>query len=315
MHHGDIDRQTAQGLRVLRERIAAAKVPSSKIDESLLVATWNVRELGKRPRLSASLHYLAEVIGTFDLVCLVEVRDDVNDLATVLGYLGPYWKVVFSEYVMDAGGNRERVAFVYDSRAAVFTGLASHVIGGRKKVRDEYRDTVSFWRPPYVASFRAGNFDFVVVGAHVRWGKSERSRERELGKLADWVAAEQSGRFVLDKDMVIVGDFNIPSTTSPLYRAVTRRGLRAPKGMLDPGSDLARRRSYDQILVAPRFPDSVTGKGGVLDVWSGSYRPLYEGITRKNNRALTWEMSDHLPLWIELNTDDDAYELDQRIGA
>lgn len=314
MHHGTIDRKTARGLRVLRERIAAAKVPPSKIDETLLVATWNVRELGKHPRLDASLHYLAEVIGTFDLVCLVEVRDDVNDLAKVLQYLGPYWKVVFSEYVMDGGGNRERVAFVYDSRAAVFTGLASHVVGARKKVRDEYRDTVSFWRPPYLASFRAGNFDFVVLGTHVRWGASTKTRARELEKLADWVAAEQAGRFVFDKDMVIVGDFNIPSTKSPLYRAVTSRGLKAPEGILHPGTDLASRKVYDQILVAPRFPDSVTGKGGVLDVWGGSYRPLYEGISRKNNRQLTWEMSDHLPLWIELNTDDDAYELDQLFG-
>lgn len=32
-------------------------------------------------------------------------------------YLGPYWRVVFSDYVSDAGGNRERLAFVYDQRA------------------------------------------------------------------------------------------------------------------------------------------------------------------------------------------------------
>jgi endonuclease/exonuclease/phosphatase family metal-dependent hydrolase len=314
VHHGDISRETARGLRVLRERIAASSVPSSKIDESLLIATWNVRELRKHPRLDASLHYIAEVIGTFDLVCLVEVRDDVNDLAHVLRYLGPYWKVVFSEYVMDAGGNRERVAFVYDSRAAVFTGLASHVIGKRKKNGDEFRDTVSFWRPPYLASFRAGNFDFVVLGTHVRWGRATKSRERELIKLADWIAAEQSGRFVFDKDMVVVGDFNIPSTQSPLYRAVTSRGLKAPKGILDPGSDLSEKKTYDQILVAPRFPDSVTGRGGVLDVWAGSYRPLYAGISRKTNEQLTWELSDHLPLWIELNTDHDGKLLDQVLG-
>jgi endonuclease/exonuclease/phosphatase family metal-dependent hydrolase len=314
MHHGHITRSVARGLSILRERIAAAKVPPSRIDETLLIATWNVRELGKHPRLDASLHYLAEVIGTFDLVCLVEVRDDVNDLAKVLQYLGPYWKVVLSDYVMDHGGNRERVAFVYDTRAAVFTGLASHVIAPRKKRRNEWVDTISFWRPPYLASFRAGNFDFVVLGTHVRWGTGAKWRARELGKLADWVVAQQKARFVFDKDLVVVGDFNIPTTKSELYAAVTSKGLRAPAGMLDPGSDLAGKKKYDQILVAPKFPESVTGKGGVMDVWSGSYRPLYEGLSRKNNQQLTWEMSDHLPLWIELNTDDDAYQLDQLFG-
>jgi hypothetical protein len=58
----------------------------------------------------------------------------------------------------------------------------------------------------------------------------------------------------------------------------------------------------------------VTGKGGVLDVWGDGYRPPYEGLSRKNNQQLTWEMSDHLPLWIELNTDDDGYKLDQLFG-
>ena len=224
MHHGQVPRPIARGLSILRDRIAAAHIPSSKIDETLLVATWNVRELGKHPRLDASLHYLAEVIGMFDLVCLVEVRDDVHDLAKILQYLGPYWRVVFSEYVMDAGGNRERVAFVYDSRAAVFTGLASHVIGTRKKVGDEFVDTVSFWRPPYLASFRAGNFDFVVLGTHVRWGASIKSRARELGKLADWIASEQSGRFVFDKDLIVVGDLNIPSTNVRSTPRVTSKG-------------------------------------------------------------------------------------------
>jgi hypothetical protein len=84
--------------------------------------------------------------------------------------------------------------------------------------------------------------------------------------------------------------------------------------MIDaPGSCLAKEKSYDQILVAPRFPDSVTGRGGVLDVYSGSYRPLYRGIATSTDAKLTWEMSDHLPIWIELNTDDDGFQLEQAL--
>ena len=60
MHHGVVSRPIARGLSILRERLSAAKIPSSKNDETLLVAPWNVRELGKHPRLDASLYYLAE---------------------------------------------------------------------------------------------------------------------------------------------------------------------------------------------------------------------------------------------------------------
>lgn len=47
MHHGNIDANTAQGLKELRRRIAACNIPSSKLDETLLLATWNIRDFGK----------------------------------------------------------------------------------------------------------------------------------------------------------------------------------------------------------------------------------------------------------------------------
>ena len=122
-------------LKTLRARIAASSIPPSQLDESITLATWNIREFGKRPRLPASLHYIAEIIGCFDLVSVVELRDNLADLHTVLRYLGPTWKAIFSDFLTDSGGNRERMAFLYDSRAVQFTGLASNAISTRKKDR------------------------------------------------------------------------------------------------------------------------------------------------------------------------------------
>lgn len=317
MNHGHLSPEEAAGLLLLKNRIATQGVPASKLDETLLLATWNIRELGKKARLDASLHYLAEVIGQFDLVCLVEVRDDVSDLSKIQQYLGPYWKVVFSDYIIDPGGNRERVAFLYDGRACSFTGLAGNIFNARTKTGDEYFDTISWWRPPYMASFRAGDFDFLLVGAHIRWGSGEAARDLELRKLASWVADREKEKFIFDKDLILLGDFNIPSTKSSLYKTITEFGLKAPKATLgiSHGSNLAKNKRYDQILVAPHFPDSFTGKGGVLDVFDGAWGPLYAGISTKTEDELTFQMSDHLPLWIEINTDDDAFKLEQIVNA
>lgn len=60
-----------------------AKLPPSKLGETLDIATWNVRELGKKKRLEPSLHSIAEILGQFDLVSLVELRDDTSGLAEV----------------------------------------------------------------------------------------------------------------------------------------------------------------------------------------------------------------------------------------
>ena len=57
MHHGEITKEIAQGLKVVQKRIQEAKIPASKLDETLNLATWNIREFGKRPQESLpSLH-------------------------------------------------------------------------------------------------------------------------------------------------------------------------------------------------------------------------------------------------------------------
>lgn len=95
MHHGRMSRETARGLRELGRRIERADVPSSKLDETINLATWNIREFGKKRRRKASLHYIAEILNQFDLIAVTEVRDNLSDLAEVLGILGPYWKAVY----------------------------------------------------------------------------------------------------------------------------------------------------------------------------------------------------------------------------
>jgi 8-oxo-dGTP pyrophosphatase MutT (NUDIX family) len=58
----------------------------------------------------------------------------------VLHRLGRHHRVVFSECVRDAGGNRERIAFVYDTRLVEFTGMASHLHPPREKDLQRSRD-------------------------------------------------------------------------------------------------------------------------------------------------------------------------------
>ena len=80
---------------MLKQRIVAAQIPPSKIDETLNIATWNIREFGKKKRTEAAIHYIAEILGQFDLIGLVELRDDLTDLGRVLEVLGATWRAVY----------------------------------------------------------------------------------------------------------------------------------------------------------------------------------------------------------------------------
>lgn len=321
MHHisdiKTVSKDIAKGLIVLKERIEACNIPPSKLDETFNLATWNIREFGRVPRTQAAIHYIAEILGQFDIIGIVELRDNLRDLKRVLDVLGPYWRAVYSDAVMDFGGNRERIGYIYDKRQIAFNGLASAAFPRRQKVGTEWMPDLNWWRPPYLANFKSGNFDFSLLTTHIRWGKSEEGRTPELQALANWVSDKsellKKGRKSWEEpDIFMMGDFNIPSRSSPLFKALASSGLQIPKALLKDefGSNLERNKRYDQILHLPHYPENFTNLGGVLDFYQGNHTALFPNL---NKDKFTYQMSDHLPLWIQVNTDIDVKQLHQII--
>jgi endonuclease/exonuclease/phosphatase family metal-dependent hydrolase len=324
MHHGNVTPQIAQSLLALRARIQAAKIPSSKLDETLNVAVWNIREFGNKRRSDAAIHYIAEILGQFDLVALVELRSNLTDLGRVLPILGEYWDVVYSDWIADSGGNNERIAYLFDKRAVVFNGLAAEVDAPRAAQAEEYLARQSFWRAPYMCSFRAGNFDFVAVTTHARWGHSLTGRQAELQLLADWIDTRFKDRFVEDHDLVVMGDFNIPEVDDALFNALTSRGLQIPAPLrklqsgdrVIGGTNLEHTARYDQILHLPTVPANFMKAGGTLDFFidDAHIEELFPG-KKYTRQQFSFQLSDHLPLWIQMKTDIDGHRLDQIVQA
>lgn len=317
MDHSKLNLDELKGLKLLRDRIEAANIPSSKLDKTINIATWNIRHWGQKKRKKCSLHYIAEILSQFDLISIIELRRNVSELKYVLELLGPYWDVVFSDYIPDAGGNKERIAYVFDTRATQFTGMAAETDGPRKKNKTTgiYEPKFSWWRKPYMASFKAGNFDFVALSVHIQWG-TVKGREKELEELAKWVKSYQKDEYRIDRDIILMGDFNIDSFDSKLYKAISKYGLRAPSAIIQSafGSNLAAKKRYDQILHHPAQTGSVfTDHGGIIDFYKSNHKSIlpYSNISKND---FTYELSDHLPLWVQLNIDTADEELNQMIA-
>ena len=72
--------RVVSNLIALREQLSR-DVPRKDADEPLLLATWNVRDLGKvnrrgfGDRLPESYFYIAEVLSRFDFVAVQEVNE------------------------------------------------------------------------------------------------------------------------------------------------------------------------------------------------------------------------------------------------
>jgi endonuclease/exonuclease/phosphatase family metal-dependent hydrolase len=320
MHHGPVTPEIAQGLLVLKERIKAAKIPSSKLDETCNIAIWNIREFGKVRRTLPALHYIAEILNQFDLIALVELRDNLIDMGKVMTFLGSSWQIVYSDWISDFGGNQERTAFLFDRRMITFNGLAAEVDAPRDKEDVEWLARQSFWRAPYLCSFRAGNFDFLAIAMHTRWGSSTEGRRAELQLLADWIDTRFKSKYVEDNDLLVLGDFNIPKVDDNLFKALTSRGLKIPTQLKQlksgdeviGGSNLGKDARYDQILHRPTVPDNFCNKGGVLDFFidDAHIEQLFPAKNYTRDK-FSFQLSDHMPVWIQVNTDIDTYRLDQ----
>ncbi len=320
MHHGNVSPEIAQGLIELKKRIETAKIPPSKLDETINVAIWNIREFGKVHRTEAAIHYITEILGQFDLVSMVELRDDLTDLGRVLPILGPSWDVVYSDWIDDGGGNHERTAFLFDRRAVTFNGLAAEVDAPREKKETEYLSSLSFWRAPYMCSFRSGNFDFIVIASHARWGDGTDGRKAELKMLADWIGDRFNNKNVEDHDLIVMGDFNIPAIDDELFNALTSTGLQIPDSLralkdgdqVVGGSNLGKNYRYDQILHLPTLKDRFTNSGGTLDFYidDSHINDLFKD-SNYNTQKFSFQLSDHFPIWVQINVDIEVKRLDQ----
>ena len=287
----------AKGMALVRSRLEAARVPRARRGASIVLATWNVRELGRTRRRDDAIAMLAAILSRFSLTSLVELRRDTGDLERILRAAGPTFRALYSEPLDDAGGNDERACFVYDTRFVEHTGLVSMVHGERRRIGREYV-TPHWWRPPYMAGFRAGGTTFVLATAHIRWGGRATYRLAEIRALATW-AERHAHRATRPTPLVLAGDMNTPSTASPLYRALTAKGLTVPAALLgEHGTNLAENKRYDQILHLPGLAERFTERAGVVDFFGEDGRGLFpRGVTRE---GLTRQLSDHLPLWAEL---------------
>ncbi|NLT05155.1 MAG: endonuclease/exonuclease/phosphatase family protein [Solirubrobacterales bacterium] len=218
-------------LEALREHATLRRVPTRKADR-LLVATWNVANLGVHKRRPKDYALLSEVVGWFDVVALQEVNDDLAGLRALQAQLPDYYRVLFSE----ATGNEERGAFIYDSRKVQLLEKVGRLAIppsqlARIKLPGSTQPFAGFDRGPYLAAFEAGAFRFLLVNVHLFYGSTSATdierRSLEAFAVAYWADRRRKDKHAFTTDIIALGDFNLPRIhpTDPIFKALTSRGL------------------------------------------------------------------------------------------
>ncbi|MCO6475986.1 MAG: endonuclease/exonuclease/phosphatase family protein [Phaeodactylibacter sp.] len=338
----NIDPNTTAGRRTIERLLALrrqldAEVPPKTAERSILLATWNIREFDSPAygdRIPESFYYIAEIIARFDLVAVQEVRQDLRALNRLMDILGGNWDCLFSDVTEGAQGNGERMAFLFDKRRVQTGGLASQLVlppleSKGPDGKTVYQPATQVVRTPLMVGFKTGWTDFILTTVHILYGEDKAEspeRVEEIRQVAQALKRRSEDPFEWSRNLILLGDFNIFAPTDLTMKMITDAGFIVPPELQQLPSNVQQNKFYDQIAfrVRPgRF--STTGKAGVFNFYKTvftpqdeklyapemgeGYRKASDGKPRKNpslyylNFWRTYQMSDHLPMWVEIRVD------------
>lgn len=315
---GDI----ARSLIALRKGLAA--VPVKKPD-SLLLATWNIREFGGRKfggRTEEALFCIAEIINRFDIVAVQEVRPDLQALERVMSLLGREWDRIYTDVSYARSGNQERLAFVWNRSKVRFTGLAGELVLPEVKSKE----LAQIARTPFICGFQAGWAKFNLCTVHIYYGQSTAEDPRRVDeirqtarllkkKAKDYIRLGNKGLGYSPENMVLLGDFNIFKKTDATFAALEGEGFVLPPALVKDkltGSNVARDKFYDQIAFFREVRDIENTRAGIFDFYEHVFRTDDAGrfvatgkIAREKDfkEWRTYQLSDHLVMWTEFTVD------------
>ena len=311
-------------LGILRDALDSS-IPAKRLDDNLLIATWNLRAFGdlndkwhsgssdSPKRDLQSLLAIADVISRFDVVAVQEVRDNIRALRHLLKVLGPHWSFIMTDVTLGDVGNNERMTYLFDTRKLALSGLAGELVVPPEWMKQIPADTIKqqFARTPYAVSFRCGKKTFILVTMHVLYGDKPRERIPELKAIAKWMSSWARKSKGWNQNLILLGDFNIDRRDDELFKAFTSEGLQVPDDLLGlPRSLFSKPGKAD----SEKFYDQIAWFTGKKKTPMLSMKYLQGGSFNFSDKVLSsrgltksqlsWRISDHLPLWVEFQVRD-----------
>ncbi|WP_430404578.1 endonuclease/exonuclease/phosphatase family protein [Hyphomonas sp.] len=325
---------TSRRLLDLRARLKSELphgVPRKTKDASIIIGTWNLRDFDNNkfrhgPRRRESLFYIAEILSAFDICAVQEVNEDLAPLKQVIRLMGPGWDFIATDVTVGASGNRERMAFIYNKDKVGFRNIAGEIVLPKHALLP---DEQQFARTPFMVSFQAGWFKFSLCTVHIYFGEDGKDTEgyQRRVKEIEFIAREMADRAEReDENFILLGDFNIKNTVDETMQALTKAGFQLPPELFP--SNILGTKYYDQIAFRTRKDEVTFLSAGAFNFTDVLFKPEHydhyapvlpqrhrdldaSGAPRDrgkdkdyySKRWLTWQMSDHLPLWVELAID------------
>lgn len=101
--------QEVKNIRKYRDTKTGRSIPKS-VSGNILIATWNIANLGVQKREQDHYKIISEMIQWFDVIAVQEVNDNLEGMLGIRNGLPSKYGCIYT----DASGNNERMAYLYN---------------------------------------------------------------------------------------------------------------------------------------------------------------------------------------------------------
>jgi len=330
-------KRTIKKILQIKEHLIDSSVPNKR-DNNLLLCNWNLKEFGQSHKHPEFYYYIAEIMFAFDLIVVQEVRRSITELKILTNILGENWAYMINDVTEGDEGNSERSAILYNTKRVDFNGFSGELVidqGPQLK------------RTPHITGFLTAWKHFSIINVHLDPGKKDTNaalRKDELQRIMDTLKPKLKTGGLGYENIIISGDFNFYSTLDDnSIDLLGDYGFKQVEKLSNVDSTLAKNNhTYDRIFIKrDKYFDIIKDEeglenGGVVEFKSLFENDLntYKSMAKKDYEErnpnkefkdsnypnyywvhwLSRQMSDHYPIWFEMNTDSSTIYLENKLS-
>lgn len=169
------------------------KISTKENNETLKIASFNIQNFGQsKSKKQDVMNILVDIVNDYDICAIQEVSDKTEQtIPNFVKLLGKEYSHLTGERV--GRGEKEQYSFVYNTKNVEYLGK-SYTYSDPQDI---------FAREPFIAYFKSGEFDFVLINIHTQ----PDNATKEIDALDD-VVLDAKQKFPNEKDFIILGDYN-----------------------------------------------------------------------------------------------------------
>jgi len=258
-----------------------------------------------------------------------------------LRLLGSHWKHTLSDVTEGSSGNDERFGFIYDSRRVTHSGLSGEIVIPPELIADS-PIIRQLKRTPSFTGFESGWKKFSIISVHLHPGDGandpgeptdQEIRDEEVRLLMEILKEKLDTSAYEDRNMIILGDTNLYEDDGDIVNRLMQQGFVESNGLAGKFTNTSLNQIYDRIFLNVEnyfkiaTDENGQDKGGVFNLFEYVYINTPDEIANYHDLMLAhkddpstltdeakfisyfnryWkrnQISDHLPVWIEIQTD------------